>query len=68
MPLKRNLPRKKRGPAKFTSLKHKNEIKVSSKLLICADEESLGARNSPVLMLWRSSSFTHPSREGSPTS
>lgn len=43
-------------------------MKVSSKLLICADVKRLGERNSPVALLWRSSSLTHPSREGSPTS
>lgn len=68
MPFERNLPRKKKASAKFTSLKHKNKIKVSSKLLIHADEERLGARNLPVVILWRSSPLTHPSREGSPTS
>lgn len=66
-PFLRNRQEKK-GSAKFTSLKHKNKIKVSSKLLICSDEEKLGARNSPAVMLWRSTALTHPSADGSPTS
>lgn len=59
LPFLRNLPRKK-GSAKFTSLKCKNKIKVSAKLLICADEEGLAARNSPEVMPWRNSALTHP--------
>jgi len=51
------------------SFKHKNKIKVSSpKLLICADEERLGARNSPVVMPQRSNALSHPKADSSPTS